>query len=99
MFLLAKYSEYVLKVNLNDASKDSNGVANVNVVRNAISIVLVTLEPYRGFLLQSITSKSIDQTSINNSVVDKVLKLDRIIVMTTMPTTYFTEASISVYVQ
>lgn len=99
MFLLAKYGEYLLKLNLNDSFKASNGVANVSHLRNAVSATLVVLDSYKNFLLQSIVSKTLDQTTINNAVTDKTLKLDRIIVITTLPTIYFTEASISVYVQ
>lgn len=99
MFLLAKYAEYLLKTNLLDAITDANGVANVSAYRNAVSGVLVVLEPYKGFLLNTVTSKPLDQTTINQSVKEKTLVLDRVISMVTLPTTFFTEASISVYVQ
>lgn len=100
MFLLAKYTEYLLKTNLFTFQlQNKSGVANVSIYRKAVTATMTSVESYVGFLLDSAVSQSYTQAQINESVVDKVVKLDRCITMTTLPTILFTEATFTMVIQ
>lgn len=100
MFLLAKYIEYLLKTNLFTFQlQNKSGVANVAIYRSAISATMTEVDSYVGFLLQSAVSQTYTQAGINEAIVDKVVKLDRCITATTLPTFLFTEATFTLMVQ
>lgn len=100
MFLLAKYIEYLLKTNIfTYQEQNKSGVANVEIYRKAISATLVAVDSYVGFLLSSLYSQSYTQAGINEAIVDKVVKLDKCITATTLPTFLFTEATFTLAVQ
>lgn len=100
MFLLAKYIEYLLKTNLFTYQlQNKSGVANVAIYRKAISATLVEVDSYVGFLLSSLFSQSYTQAGINENITDKVVKLDKCITATTLPTFLFTEATFTLAVQ
>lgn len=100
MFLLAKYSEYILQTSIFDEiMKEKSGVASVMVYRRALSTAKASLDPFVGFLLASLTMQNYTQSELNSLVVDKTLKLTNCLSLTTLRVTKFTEASISVLVQ